>query len=382
MREQLCRPEFKGVEQTALKIFDASGGGALCVYVDGVPVVDIWAGWRDRASGLKWEHDTMAMSWSTTKGIASTVVHMLVDQGHLDYDTPMVSVWPEFGRNGKSEITIGHVLAMEAGLYDIRSLITDPTLMLDHDAMAGLLAEATPAHPAGQANAYHALTYGWLVGEVVRRATGSSLGSVVSTEIADALNLDGCYVGTPSEELPRVAVRPTLKPESPFVRRAAKSLDPVLRLSGFSPKRFAAAFLPRHGHRVIGTDDFLQAEVPSANGVFTARSLARIYAALGSDDGLDGVRLWSPGRRGLATKTQNNRRDLVIPLKVGWKLGYHPPFPRRKASPTAFGFYGAYGSGAFADPSRGLAVGFVVQEAKGTPLAKLGPAITAAVDRR
>ena len=114
--------------------------------------------------------------------------------------------------------------------------------------------------------------------------------------------------------------------------------------------------------------------------MFTARSLARLYAALGSDDGVDGVQIWSPSTRRRATEAQSHRRDRVVPVKVGWRLGYHQPFPRTRTSPRSFGFYGAYGSGAFADPDRQLAVGLVVQEAQGLPLNRLVPRILDAAD--
>lgn len=364
----------------AIALIEAAGGGALCVYREGVPVLDLWTGPRDPSTGAPWERDTMGMAWSTTKGVASTVLHMLADRGQLDYDATVGSYWAEFNAAGKENTTIRQVLSMEAGLYDIRHLIDDPFQMLDHDAMAAALAAATPSYPPGQANAYHALTYGWLVGEIVRRITGHTLGTFVQTEIAVPLRLDGCYIGTPDSELARVAARPTLKPEPKALRRAAKIVDPLSTRAGFSPARVAAAFLPRRGYEVIPTTEFLTAEIPAANGVFTARSLARIYAALGSDDGLDGVRLWTTETRRRASRTQNDRRDRIIPLRMRWLLGYHRPFPVKKASLNSFGFYGAYGSGAYADPDRGLAVGFVVREARGIPLAKLTSTINAVVD--
>ena len=375
----ICGAGYEVVASKAIKALNAGGGGALCVYHKGVPVVDLWSGPRDPSAGLPWQQETMGMAWSTTKGIASTVIHMLADRGRLDYDSPVACYWPEFAAAGKEGITVRHLLTMEAGLYDIRHLIDEPAQMLDHDAMASVLAAATPAHLPGYANGYHALTYGWLLGEVVRRVTGGTLGSFVQTEIAGPLALDGCFIGTPQSELERVAARPDLKPESARLRRVVKRLDPLTTSFGFSPSRIAAAFLPPRGYEVIPTPEFLKAEVPSANGVFTARSLARIYAALGSDDGLDGVRLWSPETRLAATRIQNQRRDLVIPLRVRWLLGYHRPPPVKRASRDAFGFYGAYGSGAYADPERQLAVGLVVRDAKGTPLIKLNKALSAAV---
>lgn len=367
----ICEAEFEGVCTAATKLLDAAGGGALCVYLDGGPVLDVWSGQRDPASGLAWERDTMAMSWSTTKGVASTVLHMLGDRGELDYDATVASYWPEFAANGKARITVRQVMSMEAGLYDIRHLISDPKMMLDHDAMAEALADARPLHDPGTANAYHALTYGWLVGEIVRRITGETLGAMIQRDIAEPLQLDGFHIGTPPDRIERVAARPVLTTESAVARRVAKIVDPATRVFGFSPDRIAAAFMPHHANELIASREFLTVEVPSVNGVFTARSLARFYAALGSDDGVDDIRLWSPATRTAATQQQNRRRDLVLALRVGWKLGYHQPFPRKRTSTSAFGFYGAYGSGAYADPDRHLAMGLVVHQAKGFPLRKV-----------
>ena len=373
---------FEAVTALARKSALAAGGGALCVYHDGVPVVDVWAGLRDPSGGMPWERDTMAMSWSTTKGITSTVLHMLADRGALDYGTPVATYWPEFAVNGKAAVTIRQFMAMEAGLYDVRHLIDDPLELLDHDTMARLLAATRPCHEPGRASAYHAFTYGWIAGELVRRVTGSTLGEFVQREITDPLGLDGCFIGTPPDELHRVAARPALSSEPRLARAVGKAIDPLTRLVGFSPARFAAAFLPRGGAAVIPTTEFLAAEVPAINGVFTARSLARVYAALGSVDGLDGVRLWSDNTRRQATEPQQRRRDLVVPIRTRWRLGYHQPFPTKHTSPSAFGFYGAYGSGGYADPGRHLAVGFVVQHAKGLPITKLARTINAAIDNR
>lgn len=160
-------------------------------------------------------------------------------------------------------------------------------------------------------NGYHAMTYGWLVGELVRRITGASLGEFVQTHIAAPLGLDGCYIGTPEDPIHRVAAFPRLAPEKATLRTVAKALDPIVSLFGVSPERIASAFVPAGGHDVIATDAFLRVEVPSVNGVFTARALARLYAALGSDDGVDGVQLWSPATRAAASKQQTSNRTVA-----------------------------------------------------------------------
>ncbi len=357
-------------------------GASVSVTLEGETVVDIWAGWADEARTTPWAHDTIVNVWSTTKTMLTLIALVCAERGLLDLDAPVCTYWPEFAANGKAATTIRHLLSMQAGLYDIRHLIEEPHQLLDHDAMATTLAAASPLHRPGTANGYHAITYGWLVAELVRRITGSSLGAFVQTEIAEPLALDGCYIGTPTDQLDRVAARPRLSPLPSAVRLAGKAADPFTKLLGISPARIAAAFIPIGGHEVIGSTEFLQAEVAAVNGVFTARSLARLYAALGSDDGIDDHRLWSSTTRQLVSVRQTNRRDQVLPIKMGWQLGYHRPFPRKACSPSAFGFYGAYGSGAFADPERRLAVGLTVQEAKGIPLLKLVKPIVEAADQR
>lgn len=378
--DQHVEARFSDLAEKARKAVADAGGGAFCVHLEGRCVLDIWAGERGAATGASWHADTMAMAWSTSKGVASTALHMLVDQDLVDYDDTVATFWPEFAAAGKESTTIRHVMAMEAGLYDVRHLVADPRALMDHEVMATTLAASSPRHRPGAANAYHALTYGWIIGELVRRLTGESLGRFIERRIAQPLELDGFHIGTPTSELARVADRPVLRPEPAVLAGMAKAADPLLSLLGFSPRRVAAAFIPHDGHRVIGTDEFLTAEVPSVNGTFTARSLSRFYAALADDNGIDGVRLWSPETRRRATRRQNHRRDLVIPLRVGWLLGYHRPIPRKQTGPEAFGFYGAYGSGAFGDPDRRLGVGLVVREATGFPMAKLAKALYKEID--
>lgn len=372
---------FAEVAALATKELDGAKGGALSVYVDGASVLDIWSGPKDPTTGEAWAADTMGMAWSTGKAVSSYVLHRLIEQGLVRLDAPVAEYWPEFAANGKETIEIHHLLAMEAGLYDVRHLIAEPAELLDHGRMAELLAGATPLHRPGAKNAYHAFTYGWLVDEVVRRVTGTSVGDIVEREVAQPLGLDGFHMGVPAAQLDRVAQRPVTTPEHAVMRFVAKAIDPLTRIVGFSPARFAAAFLPRGANDIILSDEFLISGSPSINGVFTARSLARFYAALGSDNGLDGVQLWSGETRRQATAEQNGRRDLVVPIRMRWQLGFARPFPRKKMSPEAFGFFGAFGSGAFADPARNLAVGFVCREAQGLPLRKLGKAIVDVVDR-
>ena len=152
----------------------APGGAAVCVWHRGEVVVDCWGGTRDDA-GRRWEEGTVSVSFSTTKGVTSTLLHVLADRGLVDYDAPVCEYWPEFGQAGKRDLSVRHALCHEAGLFDVRSMVDKAERMLDWDYMAGALAAATPCHEPGKSHGYHGFTYGWLVGELVRRVTGARL---------------------------------------------------------------------------------------------------------------------------------------------------------------------------------------------------------------
>ena len=159
------RSDFSPMARSLMRLLpqDGHGGAALCVYHRGECVVDLWAGTRD-LEGRPWEEDTVALSWSTTKGILSTLLHILVDRNQADYDAPVAHFWPEFAQADKEKITLRQVLCHEAGLYRISEMIDDARDMFDWNHMVRALERARPVHPPGQAHAYHALTYGWVVG--------------------------------------------------------------------------------------------------------------------------------------------------------------------------------------------------------------------------
>ncbi|RLE22873.1 MAG: esterase, partial [Actinobacteria bacterium] len=166
----------------------ANGGAAVAVYHHGELVVDAWTGQRD-AAGTPWESDTMAMSFSTTKGVVATVVHRLVDSGQLSYNEPVATYWPEFAAAGKEKITLRHLLTHQAGLHQVRTLVESTEGMLDWDDMVAVLAAQPPTWDVGSRSGYHALTYGWLVGEVIRRVTGLTVNEAVQREVAEPLGV-------------------------------------------------------------------------------------------------------------------------------------------------------------------------------------------------
>jgi CubicO group peptidase (beta-lactamase class C family) len=284
--EGLVHPDFAPVTEkvhTLMSKRSALGGMAVAVYHRGELVVDAWTGVRD-ASGTPWDRDTMSMSFSTTKGVVATIVHRLVDQGLLDYDVPVARYWPEFAAGGKDAITLRHLLTHQAALHDVRALAESTETLLDWDEMTRLLAAAGPAWEVGTRSGYHALTYGWLVGELIRRVTGLTVNQALQREIVEPLGLDGqMYIGAPPDVRNRIS---TLLVDP---KASVRLLHLLRRLSRFD--RYAPLYSALVVDDILDvgqTERIHDAEIPAANGVFTARSLARMYAALATPDAFDG----------------------------------------------------------------------------------------------
>jgi len=368
-------PHFRDVaEALERQLRRRRGGAAVCVYHQGEKVVDVWGGIRDD-QGRPWQGDTMSLSFSTTKGVVATAVHVLVDRGLADYDHRVARYWPAFGEAfGKEAITIRQLLCHEAGLHGIRGAIDHAERMLDWEYMREVMEELVPAYRPGSRNGYHALTFGWLVGELIQRIAGKPLDRVLQETLVEPLELDGVHVGAPAWLRPRVAtligsgIRP---PEAAApLGRLAMSLSRTFRLP-LDPQHILEALLPRGIFDLIFSPRVHEAPMPALNGVFTARSLARLYAALAGGGELDGVRILSRETLERATQIQNRRLDLVVPLPMRWRLGYHMAGTTRGILPRAFGHFGYGGSGAWADPERNLSVALVVNRVAGTPFGDL-----------
>jgi CubicO group peptidase (beta-lactamase class C family) len=344
----------------------------------------------------------MSPSFSTTKGVASTLLHMMVDRGLLDYDDPVARHWPEFAQAGKERVTVRHVLAHQSGLYHIRQMVDDAGRMLDWDYMIHAIERTEPAHPPGERTGYHGLTYGYLVGEILQRVTETPFAELVQREVAEPLGLDGLYVGVPEAELHRAAQliwpersalqrliggglsQGVLRSSAPGLERGAQLLGIQLDL-----KSIVDSLAPRGIDRFdFGADETLRASIPAANGLFTARSLARMYAALAGWGEIDGVRILSQRTLRRAVRRQSATGELaVIPFDMRWRLGYHGVFTSIGSPRNAFGHFGFGGSGAWADPSRELAVGLIVNAGLGTPFgdsrtARISAAALRAADGR
>ncbi|MCP5056324.1 MAG: beta-lactamase family protein [bacterium] len=394
-------PNFGPVADRLREQLDGSvGGAAVCIYHRGHCVVDLWGGVRD-AAGQPWLKETMSPSFSTTKGVASTLLHIMVDRGLLDYDDRVAKHWPEFAAAGKAEITVRQILSHQSGLYHIREMIDRADRMLDWEHMITAIEETEPIHTPGERTGYHGLTYGYLVGEILQRVTGRAFSDLVKEELATPLGLDGMFIGTPEEELsraaeliwPRSSVGPRWIGQS-MVRQGMTAAAPLVeigaRLAGIQVdlRSILDSLAPR------GIDDFdfgaeetLRASIPAANGLFTARSLARMYAALAGGGQIGGTRILSKKALLRATRVQTKvAHRVVIPFDMQWRLGYHGVFTTRGTPRHAFGHFGFGGSGAWADPSRDLAVGLIVNSGLGTPfgdmrIARISAAALESADR-
>lgn len=392
MLDGKVHPDYADVAAALIRQIprDGRSGSAVCVYHGGESVVDIWGGARDPA-GDPWLQETTAPSFSTTKGVVSTLLHILVEQGRADYDEPVARYWPAFGCRGKERITVRQALCHEAGVYRITDLISHPREMLDWDRMKALVADAQPVHAAGDGHGYHALTYGWLIGGLIEEIAGKPLQRVLQEELVDPLGLDGMFIGMPHNELYRRAqlMRGRSQPRAPrseWRENLRGWVETALGGLGVELAEFDAALNPFTEPFDWNDEAAVQAVIPAANGQFTARSLARMYAMIANGGELDGVRLLSEARVREMSRVQNRTRDRVLFIPMHWRMGYHRVFTLGASTPNAFGHYGYGGSGAFCDPTRNLAVALTLNGGGGTPLGnssmpRIARAAIRAVDR-
>jgi len=389
-------PDFERVARAFERQLPAGpGGAALCIYHRGEKVVDCWGGTSDLA-GSPWREETVALSYSTSKGVASTLMHILVDRGLIDYDDPVSEVWPEFAQGGKADITLRQVMCHEAGLYNVRGMVDHARRILDWEYMIEALSDAIPVHRPGHAHGYHGLTYGWLIGEIAQRITGKPFVELLASEIAQPLGLDGLYIGLPPDQQHR---RARLIPSAlvgsnggsmAAARRWVRGINRVLRFVGqpIDLGQLSEALMPEGIDDVdFDSDAFASVPIPSANGMFTARSLAKMYAVLANDGEFDGVRLLGRETLWRATEVQNRGIGRVIPLPMHWRLGYHRIAALGLSVPNGFGHAGFGGSGAWADPDRELAVALTLNSGVGTPfgdlrLVRVGTAALRCAERR
>ena len=350
-----CDPQFEKVRQAFVRNFTDNGdvGAAVAVTHRGEMVVDLWAGEVAGARPGAWQRDTIVNVFSTTKGMTALCAHLLIDRGELDVDAPVARYWPEFAQAGKEHIPVRWLLSHRAGLSAIREPLPVEALY-DWDRMCDALARTEPWWEPGTESGYHSITFGFLVGEVIRRITGRSVGTFFRQEIADPLGVD-FFIGLPESEHRRVAdlivppggARPGIPDGAhPSVQRMHN---------------------PSLGDDVVNSAPWRSAEIPAANGHGTARGLARVYGALANGGAIDGVRLVRPESIECMREPQPEGVDLFIGHAMGgiafrWNLGFMPNLMGvvYGPNPRAFGHTGHGGSVAMCDPEAHLSVAYVM----------------------
>lgn len=333
------------------KNFASAGetGANVSVYHHGRPVIDLWSGVKDETTGALWTENTLTTYFSCTKGMTATLAHLLIERGALDPDQPVARYWPEFASHGKDEITVGMVLSHRAGLIDIPGTFTLAEVLSTRPVVEALAA-MTPHWTPGSQHGYHIRSFGWLIGELIRRQSGLTPGAMWRREIADPLGLDA-WIGLPPAEHSRCArlSPPPMTDPTPEDRFGPDSL---------AARAFVGPSNLFHYDDMWQRNDVLSAEIPSSGGVGSASALARMYAAcIGT---VDGIRLLNDETIAAAAVPRSVGQDAVFGDDASFGLGYMvgaslPP----QCGAQAFGHPGAGGSMAFADPASEIGFGFV-----------------------
>jgi CubicO group peptidase (beta-lactamase class C family) len=354
-----CEPEFEKLRHAFAQSFERGElGAAVAVWRDGKLVVDLWGGHADAAKTRPWKRDTIANVYSTTKGMTALCALRLAERGLLDLDAPVARYWPEFAAAGKTAIPARWLLSHRAGVAAVREPLPEHALF-DWHTLCDALARETPWWEPGAQHGYHAMTFGHLVGEVVRRIDGRSLGAYFREEIARPLGLD-FHIGVPEEALARCA---EIAP-APAADGAPDALKQFTSLGAGSLT--ANAFNnPRQRRDLVNTPAWRRAEIPAANGHGDARSLATLYGILAWQGGFEGVHVLSPEWVARARSEESYGKDAVLmgmPTRFGLGFMLRHDFMPLGPNKSAFGHPGAGGSIAFADPETGIGFAYVMNQ--------------------
>jgi len=351
-------PGFERVKDAFAANFEINDevGAACSVYHRGKKVVDLWGGVADEETGRPWAEDSIIVVASSTKGATAICANLLAQRSELDLDAPVAQYWPEFAAAGKQDIPVRWLLSHRVGLPVLDKPLTIEEY-LAWEPPVNALAAQTPKWEPGTAHGYHAMTYGWLVGEVVRRVSGKSLGTFFADEVAGPLGLD-FWIGLPESEESRVAPMISIDLADPNIEvkgeRAREMLAAATNSKSYLTQQQTTTPLE------MGTRAFHAAELPAGNGITDARSLARMYASL-IGDGVDGVRLFTDETVRRASTEQSNDRDEVIGIKSRFGLGFYLYTEgSNMVQDGAFGHGGAGGSIGFADPKADIGFGYVM----------------------
>ncbi|GAA4639560.1 serine hydrolase domain-containing protein [Actinoallomurus vinaceus] len=353
-------PGFEEVAEEFERNFTDRGevGAAFAAVRDGRPVVDLWGGLADRATGRPWRQDTLQLVFSGTKGLVAVCLLILIDRGLLELDAPVADHWPEFAAGGKGAIRVRDVVSHRARLPGIRSPLVEADLT-DPRNLAGLLAAQAPDPDPRAGLVYHALTYGWLAGELVRRVDGRTVGRFFADEVAAPLGLD-LWIGLPAAYEDRVS---TLEyapgwGAGPAADPRQLADDALFHRIWRNPPIFPTDHIPWNSRA------FHEAEIPGAGAIGTARSIARLYGCLACGGVLDGVALLGSaaleqGRSPLAEGTDPFSKD---PMAYGVGLQLQTPLRLLGPAPDAFGHDGAGGSVHAAWPRNGIGFSYSMNQ--------------------
>ena len=368
----------------AKKIFEESIdsgfelGCAITLEVEGKAVLDLWGGHVDLDKTEDWKEDTIVNVFSTTKGMAAMCLLQLVEKGLIDLDAPVSQYWPEFAANGKEAIPVRYLLCHKSGLCGVREPL-DQGSFTNWELICSELAKQEPFWEPGTAHGYHAITYGHLVGEVVRRVSGKSIGQYFNDEIAEPLNLD-FWIGLPEDKFNRVTDINPDKPGllqkilMPILSKLPRSLAPgslkmLLDFADPTTPAGAAFNNPKMsmqtGEMEANTAKWRKAEIPAANGHGTARSIAKLYGALAIGGSRDGVHVLNPETIEMARQTESDGKDLVLgQIHTRFGLGFMLGTEDVSMGPNkdAMGHGGAGGSLGFADPDNKISLGFTMNQ--------------------
>jgi len=360
-----CDPRFEAVRQIFAENLESGNdlGAGVAFTLHGEPVVDLWGGFLDLEHTQPWARDTLVNLYSTTKGMTAICAHQLIERGQLDVDAPVAEYWPEFAAAGKASIPVRQLLCHQAGLPAIRKPL-ETSVLYDWEALTAALAEQEPWWEPGTRHGYHALTFGHLVGEVIRRVSGQSVGQFFRENVAQPLDAD-FHIGLPDKDHARTSTlhgrliggdpkesgSEIPEPLKAFMRDMA---DPTTMTGG-------AFNNPRIPPDAVNSAEWRRAEIPAANGHGTARSLARIYGALACGGEVDGVRILDGKSIDRAIEVQADGPDAVLggmPMRFGLGFMLRSPIMPLSPNPRAFGHPGAGGSIGMADPDAGVGFGY------------------------
>jgi len=356
-----CGSRFARVKETFAENFRdrREVGAAVSVTVDGESVVDLWGGHADAARTRPWQRDTLVNVYSTTKGMTAICAHQLVDEGLLDLDAPVAEYWPEFAQAGKGDVPVRLLLGHRAGLPAVSEVLPAGALY-DWSAITAALAAQEPWWTPGDGHGYHAVTFGWLVGEVVRRITGKSLGTTFRERVAGPLGAD-FHIGLAASEHDRTGELHGLG--SAEVEGEGKSIAMLILQD---PAGMVSKAFLNPPSLALGANHaaWREAEIPGANGHATAHAIARVYAALACGGDLGGVHVLSREGIDRCRTEQSHGRDRILQRPTRFGLGFMLSLDeadgRFGPSPGAFGHPGMGGSVGFADPERRVSFGYAM----------------------